>query len=211
MIDWSTLSLDADADGRVTIRDLLPWLEHAFFLPGDMLIGLLVAHAPRVAGFLELGPEDVGTALAKGLAVAVWLGGLIVVTFAVGVVRHADRVMTAWIHGRLAGLARASRVLRRRLAGWRRRRAARAGSISVEAVELDPLEAAVLRCHSGLDELSVMSAAGVAAALKLPERRIEDAARRLRELRLLERGFGTDGGSEGHRITRYGQMYLLER
>ena len=215
MAVWSRLSLDADADGQITIRDLVPWVQDAFFLPGDLAIELLIAHAPRVAQFFEIGPDDVGTPLAKGIAIVVWLVGSIGIAVTVGAVRRADYALTAWMQRGLAEIARMGRVARRRIAGfatsWRRSRSAQARTMVVETVELGPIETAVLRRHSGLDEVAILSTGDVAAAMKIPERRAQSAFRRLRELGLLERGFGTDAGRDGHRITRLGQMFLIER
>ena len=79
-----------------------------------------------------------------------------------------------------------------------------------DTVMLEKLETAILRLHGNADECSVLSADEVAASLKLPARTAELVLRRLRELCLIERGFGTDAGADGHRITRLGQMYLIE-
>lgn len=212
---WESLALDMNGDGRFTIADLWAWLEHLLFLPGDVVLSLVLTHAPALAAFFELNADHYGTPVTKFLSVAIWLAGFVLIGMVINAFRNLDRVLTSYVSGRYQELRRQLRVLRRKLTSrigmLRQRRRARATAVTVDAVALERLETAVLRCHANVDDFAVLTADEVAAALRLPVRQVHAALRRLIELCLVERSFGTDEGREGHRITQAGQIYLIDQ
>lgn len=65
---------DMNGDGAVTIRDVWPWLQWLYFLPGDAIIAWV---GPTALGrFLELGPGALGGPVSAGLSFFVWYLGL---------------------------------------------------------------------------------------------------------------------------------------
>jgi hypothetical protein len=64
---------DMNGNGAVTIRDVWPWMNWLFFLPGDWLI--LVVGPTAVGRFLELGPGSMGGPVSAGISFLVWWFG----------------------------------------------------------------------------------------------------------------------------------------
>ena len=211
---WESLALDVNGDGRLTIGDVWAWLEHLLFMPGDAALSLLLTYAPTLAEFFELSPDNYGSPFSKFVSIGVWLLVLILSGITYNAIRNFDRAFTAYISGRYDELTRVLRIMRRKVTSWvglmQHRYRTKSPSVIVADVELEELEAAVLRCHASVDDFQVLTASEVSAALKLPLRQVQSALRKLSEFRLVERGFGTDEGHEGHHITQAGQIYLIE-
>lgn len=208
-------ALDITGDGRFSIDDVGAWAWHLLFLPGDALLSLVIVHAPAIARFLELGNDDYGGTVSRVLAVVFWLVAYLAIALVINAIRNIDRTVTSWLSGRYTALRRELRVLRRRFTSWvglmRSRRREQSEAIAVVEIELEALEARVLRCFANAGEMRVLAAAEVAESLKLTLRQAQAVIGRLIDFRLVERALGTDAGRDGHHITRAGQIYLLER
>lgn len=208
-------ALDITGDGRFSIDDVGAWALHWLFLPGDALLSLVLEYAPAFARFLELGSDDYGGTISRVLAVIFWLAAYLAIALVINAVRNLDRNLTSWFSGRYAAARRELRILRRRCTSWiglmRSRRREQLEAIIVSGIELERLEARVLRCYANAGELRVLAAAEVAESLKLSLKQAQTVIGRLIDYHLVERAFGTDAGREGHHITRAGQIYLLER
>jgi len=191
------------------LDSLLQWLR----LPGDALAEWLTTDWPSVARLIGLAEPGRHATIVLSVSALAWLTAIIVAGITVNKVRDADRAMTAYVASRYAEARRLVRVLRRRIAstiGMLRQRRKEPG-FEVAAIALENLEARVLRCYASAGEIRAVAVREVATRLKLSERVVERAIRGLMEHHLVERAFGRDEGQEGHRITRAGQIYLLEQ
>lgn len=205
-------ALDADADGYVTIRDLWDSLLMLIFMPGDAFISLMATYLPAVARFFELGPEDQGTAVARFIAVGVWIAVFVVSGVVISTIRDFDRRLTENVSRLWREALRCIRVCRRRLvtglASLRRRR--RDDGVESAPVVLGSTETAVLKCYAGRDETRMLAPTEVAGMLKLSQQQVNKALRQLLDLRLIERSTSEMSGSPAHRISQAGQIYLID-
>lgn len=203
--------LDADADGYVTIRDLWETLLQLFFLPGDAFISLLAAWLPGVARFLELGPEDQGTAVAKFIAVGIWIAVFIVSGIVISAVRDFDRRLTERVRAIGRESLRVIRIMRRRLVTTfaSLRRKPRAGVMESGSVVLGAAETAVLKCYAGREETRMLAPAEIASMLKLSRKQVNTALRQLLDLRMIEKSADEVSGIPTHKISQAGQIYLI--
>ena len=192
------------------LEALLEWLEW----PGETVTGGLARYLPAAADFLRAGPGGANEAtLSITISALSWITLLLLVAYLIEVLRNVDRKMTSYVSGRYAESGRLFRVLGRRIRSaigqWRERR--REPDIAVSEIELERLEATVLRCYGAAGELRVLAVDEVAERLRVSLRQVELVIRRLMEHHLLERAFATDEGRDTHRITQAGQIYLIER
>jgi DNA-binding MarR family transcriptional regulator len=196
------------------LDELLARIGYLLYLPGDTAIDLLIRNAPALADRLGIGRDDIGGVISLSVSIGAWIVIVIFIGLIVSAIRDFDRALTAYLSSRYGEAKRLLRIQRRKLTSWigllRHRRRLKSPGLDVAEVELGKLEAAVLRCHAGVDELHVMAADEVARRLKLSVQQVRKALRSLLEQHLIERSFGTDEGREGHRITRAGQIYLIE-
>lgn len=209
--DGEALALDMNLDGRITIGDAGAWLAHVFFLPGDYLLAALHTHLPALAEFLELDAAAADGPLPAVLSAATWFVAFIITIRALSAVRQFDRALTASIVALWAEAVRRARVMRIRAISWigmHRRRARKPSVAIVDSIELDELEAAVLRCHAVAEPFEILTARAVAKSIARPARRVQKALDRLKQLCLVESSFGTDEGESAYRITQAGQIYL---
>lgn len=206
---------DANADGAVTIGDILPWCHHAFFLPGDWSIWVLASHAPAVARFLELDDADYGGILSALISGAAWIALLVGVLTAWRLVRALDRRLTdaavalyrdAPVRGRIL----LARLRYRVLHGLRRRRRADAPLDYSMEHDLDARELSLLEAHAAVAAPYALGLDEAAAALGLPKHRVRPLLDRLVRLELLDRSSG-GYGEPAHVISRAGQALLVFR
>ena len=76
---WELFASDMNADGTITISDVVLWLEHAYFLPGDSLLWFLDSYLRPVARFLELSAASYGGLFSGVVSGLGWLLILLVV------------------------------------------------------------------------------------------------------------------------------------
>lgn len=206
--------LDITGDGRFSVDDLGVWAVHLLFLPGDAIIAFVLTRAPALAAFLQLGADDYGSTISRAVSVVAWLGGYVLLSIALNAIRNLDRTLTSWIAARIEDIRRTYRVTRRRVTSWiglmRSRRRDRTPAFTVSEVELERVEAAILRCFADVGEMRVLAADEVAKSLELSLRQVRNGLARLLDYRLIQPAFGTDEGQEAHHITQAGQIYLLE-
>jgi len=196
------------------IFDIVDTLFEWFLLPGATVTAWLGEHAPAIADFLRLGSDGANqTTISTTVSVVSSVLLVLLLGYLLEVFRNLDRHLTSYVSGRYAECRRLLRILRRRIQsriGLMRQRA-REPEIIVSEIELERLEASVLRCYGGAGELHVLAANEIAARLRVSKRQVEKVIGRLMDHHLVERAFGTDQGREAHRITRAGQIYLIER
>jgi DNA-binding MarR family transcriptional regulator len=211
---WNLPGLDINQDGRFSLGDIWAWAVQLLFLPGDAAIAALVTYLPKLAAFLELGPDDYGGTLSVAVSVAIWLVVLILAGLVANFIRNFDQALTTYIAIRYNDGKRGIRIFRRRFTSWigylRQQRRARERGVIVGELDLERFDSTVLRCFADSGEVNILAAADVANRLKVSLRQVQSALRRLTEYHLVERAFGTDEGRDGHHITRAGQIYLIE-
>ena len=205
-------TLDMNGDDRITITDIWEWLWQLAVMPGDVLIYLLTTYAPRLAQFFELSADHYGGSFSNFLSIGSWLVIFVIVSLVFNGLRSLDRALTARVRTAGAHVVRLVRIARRRIVSsiaLRRSQRETAPGLEVSGVELGSLETAVLKCYASVDEFIVLTPREVSEKLNLSRRHVDNAVRRLGELRLVERSFGTNEGEEGHHISAAGQMYLI--
>lgn len=205
---------DANADGRVTIGDVLPWCQHAFFAPGDWALWAIGSHAPAVARFLELGEADYGGRLSAVLSATSWIGLLVVLLLAYRFVRALDRRATNAVAALGREVPLRLRMLHARLR-YHLRRGARKTARSepldyTMEHELDARELALLEAHAQVEAPYALGLADAAAALGLPKYRVEPILDRLVKLQLLDRSSG-GYGEPACVLSRAGRALLVFR
>jgi len=203
--------LDENGDGIVSVRDLWELFVDLVFYPGDAFVLLLSEHAPALAQFLELGPDDVGTPAARFIAAGVWIAVFIIAGTVISFVSNVDRMLTAWIAARFRDILRLGRILRRRVALAfvalipRKRQPA----TETEEISLGKVETTVLRCYAGRDDVESLSAEDIARTTNLTKQQVAAAQRRLLELQLIKPMHSGRRRHVVHQISEAGQMYLI--
>jgi hypothetical protein len=209
------LRADFNGDGQYTVADLVPWLEQAFFLPGDWLIWMLAAYSPPVAEFLELGVADYGGVLSGFLSALAWLGLIVVVAMSYAAVRDIDRALTQGA-GRIYAEARrrgrvAAILLALRLRRERQEPATEDAVELVEETELSPTELRVLRLHAELRPGYALAVGEVAAALGVRRDQAQQVLQALERLTLLHGTLGGLDGENAYTLTSAGRAFLVLR
>jgi len=189
-------------------------LYHGFCVPGDYVLSVLNAYAPRVTQFLGLDAIDHASVASGIVSGVVWLVAILLIVIAYKLVRAVDRALTAAVERLYQALLRTARTMVRRVGIALRffelkRQATLAKTEIPEQVTLTALEFAVLRAHARLTPGHLLTASVVASALKVrSSAHVEKALSRLVGLRLLHRTFGAGDGEEGYRLTGPGQLFL---
>jgi hypothetical protein len=202
-------------DGGVTITDVGLWLEHLFYLPGDLVLSLSMEHARPLADFLEIDSTLYGSLVSGVLSSILWLTATFSLAYLFGVVANADRAVTGYGARLYRDLQRQARVLRIRAttligALRRRRRNVDNGTdgLQMQFIELDHLELALLRSHANIQEFEILTAREVAGSVGESLRNVQEALESLHHLGLIESSLGTCEGEQGHRLTSMGRAYL---
>lgn len=188
---------DANADGIVTITDVVPWCLQAYFLPGDWAIWALGTYLPSVAQFLQLSERNYGGSVSALVSAAAWLLLLIGALITYHRLRELDRRVTSAAADAYREALRRARIARATLVYRLRRSARRAGAseplnYAVEH-ELDAAQLALLRAHAEVEAPYALTLEEAASALSLPKHRVQPIIEKLIELRLLERSSGGYG------------------
>lgn len=104
---WLGFVADMNGDGSITIRDVLLWLKHAYFLPGDSLLWFLDAYLRPVAHFLEVSRADYQGFFSGFTSAIVWF----VVLVLIGIVH--DRTVRLMLAIKMRSRALSAEVIRR--------------------------------------------------------------------------------------------------
>jgi DNA-binding MarR family transcriptional regulator len=205
---------DLSRDAQGALIDAALWLYRGFFIPGDHLLSLLSAHAPRVAASIAIDAASYGGMLSGFVSAVVWLGAIIVIVVVYKLIRALDRALTAFVWRLFEELRRTARVVTRRLGiafrSYALERQARLARTEVsERPMLTALELAVLRSHAKLPPGHLVTPSQIASAIDMRSADVEQALAALRKLSLIERTFGAGDGEDGYRLTRAGQVFLV--
>jgi DNA-binding MarR family transcriptional regulator len=195
-----------------TTADLIGLLTNLFFLPGDLLLWALAAHASFLAHSLGVGPSDYGGVLSGFISSCAWIAAFISVAIVCQAVVDFDRRMTAATK-RLFAFAtlrlRIARTLaRQRIRAWL---AARAPASPVELasdIEVSPEQLHVLRVHAKLPPgyaLTVREAAEATGARLSTTQSLVDG---LHKLGLLQPTFGGEDDERAYVLTKAGKALL---
>lgn len=206
---------DANADGFVTIGDVVPWCYHAFLLPGDWSIWATASYAPAVARFLELNEADYGGGLAAFLSAVAWIALAVGLLAVCRFVRMLDRRVTDAAVALYRDILLRWRILRARLRyrlldGLRRRPRRDEPLEYTMEHDIDARELTLLEAHAAVAAPYALGLGEAAAALGLPKHRVRPILDRLVELQLLDRSSG-GYGEPAHVISRAGRALLVFR
>jgi hypothetical protein len=205
---------DANADGIVTIADIVPWCLQAYFLPGDWAIWALGTYLPSAAEFLQLSEGSYGGTVSALVSAAAWLALLLGGLIAYHRLRELDRRVTSALAEAYRDSLRRVRVARATLAyrlGSRARRPAASEPLDyVVEHELDADQLALLRAHAEVEPPYALTLGEAASALSVPKHRAQPIVEKLIALRLLERGSG-GYGEPASVISRAGRALLMFR
>ncbi len=191
------------AEIQSALIDIVLWLYHAFFMPGDRFLakfpGLDVAGHGRVVSGL--------------LSAALWLGAILLIVGAYRLIRDLDRTLTSFVARLYEELQRAWRVVARRMtiavrsfALERRARLARTEVLELPA--LSALQLRILELHSGLPPAHLLTSSDITRELQMRSADVNVVLGTLRKLSLVERTLGADDGEHGYRLTRAGEVLL---
>jgi hypothetical protein len=204
--------MDANADGRITLADVLSWPSAVFFLPGDALLWATMTYAVPIARLLDVGPADYGGALSGTVSAVSWLGAFIGGAILYQKVRDLDQRLTS-----ATARAYSTGALRLRIARtlllqrWRAWLARRSPSRSIEVrtdVALSPVELEALRLHARLSAGFVLAVSEVASKLGRPPRAVERLLGKLKDLGLLVRASCGADGETGYALSTGGRALL---
>ena len=109
VLPWMRFAADMNGDGAVTIRDVVLWVKHAYFLPGDSLLWFLVTYLRPVARFLEVGMADYQGFFSGFVSAFAWFVALVLLGAA-----HDRTVRTTHFMARRARELRAEATRRAR-------------------------------------------------------------------------------------------------
>jgi DNA-binding MarR family transcriptional regulator len=191
------------ADIQSVLIDVVLWLYHAFFVPGDRLI----------SKFPELDVIGHGRVMSGLLSAMTWLGAIILIVVIYRLIRDLDRALTAVVVRVYEELRKAWRVVARRLSitfrSYALERQARLSRTEVfEQPALSGLQLRILQAHAGLPPAHLLTPSDIARDLDMRSAHVETVLGTLRKLSLVERTLGAGDGEDGYRLTRAGEVLL---
>jgi hypothetical protein len=206
------VAMDVNADGRITLADVLSWPGAVFFLPGDGLLWAASTYAPPVARLLDIGPSDYGGLLSGVVSAFAWIAAFLSALIFYAKLRDLDGRLTAATVRAYATATLRARIARalllQRLREWRaRRQRSSAVEISTDVV-LSPIQLKALRLHATLPPGYVRSVSEVARGLGAPPRAVENLLGELKRLGLLVRASCGADGESGYALSAGGRALL---
>ncbi|MBN1240431.1 MAG: hypothetical protein JXB36_18150 [Gammaproteobacteria bacterium] len=203
-----------------TISDIGLVLGPLFFAPGDWLLWVMAAHAPRVANFLELSPADYGGWFSGFFSALIWLALLTLSAIAYRAVRDFDEALTCRIVQLYQDARRGMRVARNRIkfelrhvAAQREKRRRRIEpSLELhEGIDVSAMELKVLLAHAQLPPGRAMPIADIAAMIAVQKDQARRVVSRLKQLNLLAPTIGGADGDTAYTLTSAGVAFLMFR
>jgi hypothetical protein len=198
-----------------TTADLIGLLSNLFFLPGDLLLWALAAHASPLAHFLGIGPRDYGGVLSGFISSCAWIAAFISAAIAWQAVVDFDRRVTSATKRLFASATlrlRIARTLaRQRIRAWL---AARAPATPVEIasdIGLSTGQLQALRLHAKLPPGYALTTREVAEATGARLRMTQDLLDGLHRLGLLQPTFGGEDDERAYVLTKAGKALLVFR
>jgi hypothetical protein len=198
-----------------TTADLIGLLSNLFFLPGDLLLWALTAHAAPLAHSLGVGPRDYGGVLSGFISSCAWIAAFISVAIVCQAVVDFDRRVTAATKRLFASATLRVRIARtvwrQRIRAWL---AARAPENPVELasdIEVSPEQLQALRLHAKLPPGYALTAREAAEATGARLRATQDLLDGLHKLGLLQPTFGGEDDERAYVLTKAGKALLVFR
>jgi hypothetical protein len=198
-----------------TTADLVGLLTNLFFLPGDLLLWALAAHASFLAHSLGVGPSDYGGVLSGFISSCAWIAAFVSVAIACQTVVDFDRRVTAEMKRLFASATlrvRIARTLaRQRFLAWL---AARAPENPVELandIDISPEQLQALHLHAKLPPGYALTAREAAEATGARLRAAQDLLDGLHRLGLLQPTFGGEDDERAYVLTKAGKALLAFR
>ena len=208
-------TLDANSDGQFTFADVFERLWTLFFLPGDVFLYVLFAHAAPLARWLELSPADYGGLVSAFLSAGAWFVALTITSITYQYVRDVDRRLTSATWRVLATAQVRARIryalLRQRWRAWFAARQPAMQATEVREVELSAPELRVLQLHAGLAPGYTLSVSEVAQALRARVYATHELLSGLKELGLLNRALGGIDDETSYSLSAAGRALLAAR
>lgn len=209
------LTLDANGDGQLTFADVFERLWTLLFLPGDLLLYVLSAHAASLARWLEIGPADYGGFVSGVISVCAWFVAFAIVSITYHYVLDVDRRVTGTTRRLFATARLRARIsytlLRQRWRVWFARRPPAKQVAEVPEVELSVTELRVLQLYAGLAAGYALAISEVARALRARNYDTQELLSRLKQLGLLNRAIGGTDDETSYTLTAAGKALLAAR
>lgn len=208
-LPWHPFVWDVNRDGDFTVTDLGLWLQHAFFLPGDWIIWMMLRYAPGIGRFLEVDAGAYGSTVAALLSVFAWLGVTVLVMTTSHYLAAADRAVTSLLRGTLtrtlARLHIARRAVGQLVVRWRRELGF---ARKAELPRLNTEELRVLKAHAYVEPASSLALSDLVRATGVPRSQIVEILDRLRAMHLLDRRGDSPSTEAGYCLTGSGRELL---
>jgi hypothetical protein len=193
------------------VSQLWLWVSHAFLIPGEYVLALLVARAPALVEFLGLDVEGYGVIYAASLSAATWVVAFVLVRAGYNLIRDVLESMMYSARRLTVAASHRLRMARLRLAAPIRKihqRFRGTKSVYLEEFAIDDLQLAILRAQSRLAPGHVITAVDIANEFGVGQLPAQQALDTLRKLHLVEVSFGTIDGFPGYLLTRPGRVFL---
>jgi DNA-binding MarR family transcriptional regulator len=209
-LPWIPFVWDVNADGRFTVSDVGSWLQHAFFLPGDWLIWMMLRYVPEFGRFLEVDSGEYGSTFSALLSVFCWLAIAVLLMTTTHILAAADRALTRTLRGFFTRALTRWRIIRRLATEAYRRKRKQISSIFVtsDRPKLSPEEFRVLKAHAHIDPSSALALSDLVRATGVPRIQIVSILERLRELQLIDRRTNPQSNEQGYALTGPGRSFI---
>ncbi len=212
---FAPFTLDSNGDGQFTLADVFERLWALFFLPGDLVLYVLLVYAAPLARWLELGPADYGGLVSAFLSAGAWFVMFTIASIAYYYVRDFDRRVTGATRRLFATLLLRVRItralLRQRWRAWAAARRPAEQATEVREVELSAPELRVLQLHAALAAGYALSVSEVAHALRARIYHARELLSGLKELGLLNRALGGTDDETSYTLSAAGRALLAAR
>ena len=198
-------------DWQSAFRDFAGAARDAFLLPGDLVLKVLLSHAPALLHGLGVDYDTNLHIVSAVIAILFWLLVVWALLILLGLLRRvawyteaAVRTIFFRISLRMHNFLS---KLRRVLQHITLRRRSTSGSELAE-VRFDELDLAVLRSSGRLGPGFATSAPDLAAELSLRPAQVQQSLDKLRKYRMLDIATGSSDGFDNYHVSRSGFLYL---
>jgi hypothetical protein len=198
-------------DWQSAFRDFAGAARDAFLLPGELVLNMMLSHAPALIHGLGVDSDTDPHIVSVVLAVLFWLLVVWALLILFGLLRRVAWYTEAAVHAISFRISLAVHnfhlKLRRALQHITLRRRSTSGSELAE-VRFDELDLAVLRSSGRLGPGFATSAPDLAAELSLRPAQVQQSLDKLRKYRMLDIATGSSDGFDNYHVSRSGFLYL---